>query len=425
MFTSKFTLNNLRTLRNYGLYVTGNTLDPIFSKGWIKTKPNILIKNNKCYFDYSHAFNTSDLIYLNQTFSKIGVGATFYMESSSYYDEEKDILKNLGGTFCVTALLNEDRVIVADISSGMCGSSNYDYFEKNNFTSTPQFKFENYASFTGYYLVNSLSQTSPTTFESMGILGEAFGYEEYIDLTAGICENSERIKVLGSTVLKDSQEILYFSSGGTFQDMGNTLCSVNLYIRGDPDLLQSPKNTSVTGIYTVSNDISNAILYCFENQTLNQSILRRASLDTPFTGSFLNCKNCAELIYGLANTMTFDSVGYAFDNLIFLYVINGSSVNASSALTGSFVTNSTGTVRVTSSINKIIKIDISHPTLIDYDLTIYSDANRTTLVAENTFMKYGTLGYNNSFAIIKNYQSNSQLYCTLQGPSTIYFTIQV
>ena len=40
---SAYTLNKVRTLKNYGLYVTGLTVDPIFKYGILNSKPNILI----------------------------------------------------------------------------------------------------------------------------------------------------------------------------------------------------------------------------------------------------------------------------------------------------------------------------------------------------------------------------------------------
>lgn len=426
MSFSKFTLNNIRSLTNYGLYVSGNTTDPIFSKGWLKTSPNILVKGSSCYIDYSHAFDASDIIYFNQTFKKLGVGATFYMAPSEYYDAEKNILKNLGGTFSVSRLINGNRIIVANIVSGLCGATAYDYFSKENFNSTPQYTFQNTASFTGYYLINSMPSLSSITFHSMGILGSALGYEEYISMSSGICQNSERIEILGSSQFKDGQEILYFLNGGTYQDMGNTKCSVDLYLRGNPELIKAPRSTSVTGIYVVSSLLNNTISYCFENQTLNQATLRKESLEpSTYTAQFLNCESCMDLVYGDANTILFEKIGDLFDSLLFLYVIDGANVNLSTALVGSFVANSTTVVRVPLSSNKTIKIDLSHPTLIDYDLTIYTDPARKTVLNPGIFRKYGVIGYNNSYGMIRSYPTNTSLYCTLQGPSTIYFTLQV
>lgn len=426
MALSKFTLNNVRSLTNYGLYVSGNTTDPIFEKGWLQTKPNILIKGNSCYIDYCHAFNVSDLVYLNQTFSKLGVGATFYLKPSEYYDAEKNVLKNLGGTMSVDALLNDNRLIVANIISGMTGEQEYNYFVKENFNSTPQYKFQNSASFTGYYLINSLPELSKATFKSMGILGSNFGYEEYVALSSGICQNSERIPVFGSAELKDTQEILYFLSGGTFQNMSNTLTSVDLFLRGDPESLKAPIKSTVTGIYTVSSISNNTLLYCFENQTLNQANLRRESLDsTAAFGDFMNCESCKDLVYGSANTMTFADVGDAFGVLIFLYITDAATVSALPSPSGSFLVGSSTAIRVPITNTKTIKIDLSHPSLIDYDLDIYTDPSRETILGGINFMKYGVIGYNNSYGIVKNYVANTTLYCTLQGISTINFTIEV
>jgi hypothetical protein len=426
MSATKFTLNKLRSVINYGLYVSGNTTDPIFSKGWIKTRPNILIKGSSCYIDYSHAFNTSDLMYFNQTFKKLGVGATFYMTPSEYYDAEKNILKNLGGTFSVNKIFYGTNIIVADIISGISGSDSYDYFTKENFNTTPQFIFQNAASFTGYYLINSLPNLALSTFKSSGVLGNAFDQEEYLSLSAGICENGERIQILGCSEFKDGQEILYFLNGGTFQDMGLTKCNVDFYLRGNPESLKAPITTSVTGIYVISDLINNSMRYCFENQSLNQATLRTENLNRLlYSGQFWNCKSCMDLVYGEASPQSFAVVGDLFDSLISLSIVDGATANVSSALTGSFVVNSTTIIRIPTLTNKTLKIDLSHPTLIDYDLTIYTDSNRKTLISSSSFQKYGVIGYNNSFGIIKNILTSNTLYCVLQGPSTIFFQIGV
>jgi hypothetical protein len=132
-----------------------------------------------------------------------------------------------------------------------------------------------------------------------------------------------------------------------------------------------------------------------------------------------------DLVYGEASPQSFAVVGDLFDSLISLSIVDGATANVSSALTGSFVVNSTTIIRIPTLTNKTLKIDLSHPTLIDYDLTIYTDSNRKTLISSSSFQKYGVIGYNNSFGIIKNILTSNTLYCVLQGPSTIFFQIGV
>jgi hypothetical protein len=66
--SSPFTLNTVRSYKNYGLIIQGNTYDPIWSKGWLLSSPNISIQGTTCYIDYSQSFDTSDRIYLKRTF---------------------------------------------------------------------------------------------------------------------------------------------------------------------------------------------------------------------------------------------------------------------------------------------------------------------------------------------------------------------
>ena len=70
------TLNLVRSYKNYGISVYGNTYDPIFAKGWLNSSPNVLIQGNTCYLDYSHTYNTSDRTFLKKTFGVVPTGTT-------------------------------------------------------------------------------------------------------------------------------------------------------------------------------------------------------------------------------------------------------------------------------------------------------------------------------------------------------------
>jgi hypothetical protein len=91
-YNSPYVLNSVRSLKNYGLYITGSTVDPIWSKGFLNSKPNFSIQGSTCYIDYSHVSDISDKIYFKRTFSIFGSsGETFAFSSSRYYDENANI----------------------------------------------------------------------------------------------------------------------------------------------------------------------------------------------------------------------------------------------------------------------------------------------------------------------------------------------
>ena len=120
-----YVLNATKTLSNYGLIIKGSTYDPIFSQGYINSKPNISIIGSSCFIDYSQSFNISDLTYLKKVFNSTPVGTTFALSQGDYYDQELDYTVNLDGVFSFESLKNNDKLIIGGISSGFTYTSNY------------------------------------------------------------------------------------------------------------------------------------------------------------------------------------------------------------------------------------------------------------------------------------------------------------
>lgn len=423
---SPYTLNSVRTMTNYGLEVQGNTVDPIFTKGFLNTKPNVLINGSTCVIDYSNAFDVSDRLYLTKTFGSLTAGNTFTFNATEYYDESNDLLTSLYGTCIFSSSLNNNSIIIATRSSGLTASSIYNYYSKDNFTEVPQYTFNSTGATVGCFLVNNLPNLAQTTFKSMGIIGSAFGFEEYIEIIGGTADNSDRIPIYGTATLIDSQEILYFASGGTTQNLFNTATQLNLYLRGMPTLLVAPYNSNITGIFTVSGITNGNLISCYENQSLNEAILRKSKLTAEYFGSYINCKSCLDYVYGETIGTPYYIALPAFDNLMYLQIADTTTptVSTVTALYGQFTTVSTLSINTQTSINTTLKIDLSHPTLAGYDLEFYSDAARTMPIG-SFFEVYGDLGYNGAFGMVINYQTPSNLYGVLSGPQTLYFTVNV
>jgi hypothetical protein len=427
---STSSLNQVKTMSNYGFYVSGNTLDPIFAKGKIESKPSISFYGSSLYIDYSNTSNISDLVYLKKTFGSFTAGVTFYIPPVQYYDGNNNIQTTIGGTAYFNKLINGDRVVVANIISGFTTPTNYSFFEKNNFIKNIEYNFSTSQSLTGYFLVNSMPSMSPNRFKGLGIIGSIFGFEEYISLDGGTAENADRLKVYGYCELKDGQEIIYFESGGTAQNLIETNSEISLYVRGDPDLITAPKYSSVPVVLILKVKNSGSVISCFENQSFNQAILRKNQFGAASYAYAIidNCASCIDANYSDPVNGYKNDIGEFFNSLIFIKLTNSSVAFATSAFSATLNVASNPNIIIGGANNSIIKIDISHPSLIGYDLLIYSEPTRKTLLNINQFEKFGKLGYINSFAILKNYITNSTLYCTLQNSQTsaeVQFTIKV
>jgi hypothetical protein len=425
-----YALNVVRTFINYGFYIQGATSsDPVFTKGWINSTPNILIKGNTCYIDYSHVYDVSDRVYLNRTFGSFtgGSGKTFYFSPTEYFDEETNSRYTVGGTCNFSQSLNQSRIIVATIGSGFTGNTNYNYYSKENFTSIPQYTFTDSGKTGYYYMINSMPELSPTGFINCGALGTAFDTEDYVQISGGTAENYGRIPIYGSTRLKDGQEIMYFTSGGTTQDFITTPTTVRIYLRGEPSLASYETSEIVTGILTINDGYGN-IVDCYENQNGNQSIFRKAAVSSTRNANYFLCKSCPDLIYGNNLTVPSGPILSEFGNVLFLYIkvsqfgnttnyiLNSQSSSSRVATTSQTEFNLTNTP-------SNLKIDFSHPSLIGYSFSGFTDPERT-ISADASIQIFGPLGYNTAYVFVTaNRLPTTTLYCSLKGPQTINFTI--
>lgn len=424
-----YVLNDVRSFSNYGLYIQGVTTDPVFSDGWIASKPNLTITGNTLFIDYSHVYDLSDTTYIKRTFAAFGnTGVTFYFIPSEYYDGLKEYRNTIGGTCYLADTLNNDKILVCTIGSGFTTDSNYLNYTKENFIEIPQYQFESTQSVTGYFLINSMPNLSLENFKSIGIIGNRYGFEEYITISGGTQENDGRIQLDSFVTLKDNREILYFLSGGTAQNFSDTLTTVSLSLRGDTDTLTAPRFSNLTGIFVTRYKSNNYIINCYENQSQNQAILRKQELPTisnEIYSTFENCDSCPDLIYGTSGTTTFDEIGEIFTNLIFLRILSNNLVSVTNATAGTIIQTSTATITVASRTENVIKIDLSHPSLLNYELSLYTDPAKTLPLTATQFTVYGRVGYNNSYAMVRNYVNGTILYGMLEGPNTINFTINV
>lgn len=437
MTTNPYALNRVRSLKNYGIYIAGAcTADPVFAKGWISVKPNVLVNGNTCYIDYSHVFDLSNRTYLKRTFGSFATnsGQTFYFSPTEYYDEVTKARYTVGGTCNFSQGLNDSRLIVATIASGFTSNTNYNYYTKENFTDFPQYTFTATGQTGYYYIINSLPELSKTNFINSGALGTGFGTEDYVELSGATGNNYGRLPIYGSSTLKDGQEIMYLSSGGQNQNFETTATTVNFYLRGEPSLATYTSSENINGIYVIS-DLNGNIVECFENQNGNQFIFRKEALSKNYISNYLMCKSCPEYIYGENLSLPISPVLSAFGNVLFLYIqttVVGGSVYyklysqslVNNSITSATASNGVGITNFTfSNSPSNVKVDLSHPSLIGYSLNAYTDEYRS-IPAINAIDIFGPLGYNTAYAYITRARlGNSVLYCTLTGPQNINFTL--
>ena len=427
------TLNLVRSYKNYGISIYGNTYDPVLTKGWINSAPNLLITGTTCYLDYSHTYNTSDRTFLKHTFGTIPVGTTFNVQLVNYYDNKTELRTTLSGSCRYKSSLNDNKIIVAEIISGLTPSTNYNFYSRENFLNPPQYTF----SYTGYtstnYVINSFPNINQTNFIKMGFVGNKYGFEEYVEIAGGTGLNFGKLKVDSVVALKDNEEILYLTGTAQNQNLISIPTEVNMYIRGasDVDEIQKPKN--LLGIYRIQ-DSNNNLINCFENQNEYQVFLRKQALGSTYAGYWSQCDTCPDMASGEDFIGDDYTSNLLFDNQVYLYIRTDTTTSFPDfvpfysyyALTQR---NFSGTPQNASTlsfaITTALKIDLSHASLQNWTFDIFADPSYTQRLTTSIF-KSGVPGYNNAFVLLqKNEKTPSRVYGRLSGPVNIPVTIEI
>ena len=426
-------LNKVRSYKNYGLIFQGNTYDPLFSKGWLLSAPSVSIQGSTCYIDYSQSYDSSDRTFLKRTFGTLSAGSTFYFQSTEYYDPITNTRGSIGGTCNFSSTLNNGKIIVSTIASGLTYSSTYNFYKKENFVTPVQYTFSTSGATSNNFILNTFPQTTYTTFKKMGFIGSQFGFQEYIDVSGTTGNNTGRIVVVGSAVLKDNQEILYLSSTLTDQSLISNASDLYMYIRGYSTVTEIEQPENIIGIYRI-HDTDNKLIDCYENQNYYQTYLRNQALGTTMSGYWVECETCPDSIYGSDVVSDGTPNNLLFDNNLFLFIEQVSTVFSSTyvpTLTYAAYTQRgySGTAqsasRLTFTISVGLKIDLSHASLQGWSFDVFTDVNCTNKLVNNIFIS-GQPGYDQSYVLIKNATDLPRtLYCKLNGPQSLTLIINV
>jgi hypothetical protein len=428
-----YTLNAVKSFENYGLSIHGSTVDPAFTKGFFSSSPNVSIVGNSCFIDYSNTTNLSDLSYIIKLFALAPSGTTYSLSSGDYNDELKGIRTDISGVFSKLNLVNDNKLIIGQIVSGLTNTSSYSYYDKNYFVSSPQYSTEYRGNTTSTnYILNNISSNVEKSFFNAGVIGNSFGKEEYVEINQSSLNNG-KLKINSVLKLKDNKEILYTENTLSNENLGATAAICTFYIRGNanPEILN--KSRKPLGCYVVFDSDGNQI-NCYENQNRLQAFLRAQNENPSYSSFWVPCLDCARLTDTALNAATSDK-SLIFDNIVFFYITEQTSFaldNSSQPYLEYIYTlysNASGnnnllpTSSITFNIDYGFKIDLSHPTLKQYNVNFYLDSEKTIPITEHIY-KIGLPGYDQASIIYqKTMTSPKVVYIELVGPST--FNVEV
>jgi hypothetical protein len=107
-----FFLTASQIIQNYGFEIAGSTYDPVFTKGYINSSPNISIAGSSCFIDYSECYDNSDRTTLVKMFQNTPVGTTFALSNGDYYDADVELRRDVSGVFSLQSLTGNNKLII-------------------------------------------------------------------------------------------------------------------------------------------------------------------------------------------------------------------------------------------------------------------------------------------------------------------------
>lgn len=419
-----YTLNPSQTVKNYGFEIIGSTFDPIFTKAFLQSKPHVSIIGTSCFIDYSDCYNTSDRISLIKLFKNTPAGTTFNFSEADYFDEEQNIIKSVDGIFSLNSLTGNNKLIIGNIISGFTYENNYKFYNKNNFTTVPQYASKYTGATSANYIINNLNNGQYKSLENKGFLGSLLNKEEYVEIST-TSTNTGKIPVDGFIKLKDTKEILYCGQTLTNENLLTQETTITHYLRGNANPEIISKSKKVVGCYIINDENGNQV-DCFEKQNEMQAFLRSQFQGSTYTTQWVICDSCSFIPPSTHDASNTDK-SYVFDALFFVSIVNDTDLNAQpiSTLLVNYPTSYTSVATSQFSIlsESGFKIDLSHPTLKGYIVKIYLDSGKTTLLEKDVFY-FGVPGFDQSSIICKvTTTSPKTFYFDFIGPTTHSLTI--
>ena len=421
-----FFLTASQIIQNYGFEIAGSTYDPVFTKGYINSSPNVSIAGSSCFIDYSECYDNSDRTTLVKMFQNTPAGTTFALSNGDYYDADVELRRDISGVFSLQTLTGDNKLIVGEIVSGFTYDNTYTYYIKNNFVKPPQYSTTYVGATNSNWIKNNLNDSKFKSVLNKGILGSVFSKQEYVEI-AGSTLNSGKLLVSGSLQLKDKKEIIYCGVTLTNENVSTSFKTITQFIRGNsnPDILA--KSTKTTGCYVVYNGDGNQV-NCFEKQNELQAFLRSQYEGATCSTQWIVCDSCSRLSDSSYNAASGDKT-FVFDAAIFAQINQSVDTNGNPTATLLLNYPTSNVLRASSAISIYMdngfKLDLSHPSLKGYAVFVYSEITKTNLVSNNLYY-LGTPGFDQASAIyVKQERSPRNLYIDFVGPVTLELNVQI
>jgi hypothetical protein len=189
----------------YGLefFDTQETLSG--AKKTITCPPDVTIKDNEIYFDYSSC-NDQDYQYIKTIFKDIAKNSSFTVSDAIYRDQYLGVDDiNLSATYTFVDFFEDKKIIKADVPTSLSPSDRINNYKKDNFVYVPQISVSSLANKTPKFgVVNYIGKNSVNSFTQL--YAEPGQRVEFI----GTLNNNKLFEISSFYTDNEEREILIF-----------------------------------------------------------------------------------------------------------------------------------------------------------------------------------------------------------------------
>lgn len=408
---NKASKNALYLVKSTNVFISefvGGTSDPCWTNGLMLGAPYIHKTGNSFFFDYSGVVNSSDLKFLKKFFGSLTGGSTFAIDSGTYYKESTGDRYDITGVYTIIGYTGPYNNYIRASGVSYSASLFNGVYENKQFSDIPQYS-TNKTGTASYYFVSKLNKADPLNLNYLGVYGYEYGYDEFIEVPESSLNNG-RYLIDNFVKLRDGSEVIYINKdvGLVSQSLYGTRATVNIYMRGVPDINTLAVPTTVKGIVRKIDESGN-IVAIFDNQNLRQRYCRSDNDDDHYYDWYgVNKTSNLENIY---NPYAYDGLSVTINYYSFVKIGSATVTLSEFTADGVFVdtvesnnvlivdgvqTTSVSYSDTTTLSNAVLKIDLSDASLYNSLVVPYIDAE-CTIPLTNSFYMIGIPGYAGAF----------------------------
>lgn len=432
--TNKFLTLVKSTFTNISDYV-GNTADPCLTKGLVESSPTIYKSGASFYFDYSTTTNGSDLKFLKKFFGVLTAGNTFTISGGTYYVEETGAQYNFAGTYTFygsTGFTNQYLNLGGVTYSPALIDGIY-----NNINFITPINYSAIKGTTAQYFISKFNVDNPNNIDSLGIYGNNYGFEEYLETSPGLTNNTRYL--IDTTIkLNDGSQIIYLNSSNTIVNESRYFVptTVSVYMRGVPDVNTLAAPTTLNGLIK-KIDSDGIVVSIYQNQNLRQKYCRNLNDDTYFYDWFGILKTST--LENVLNPLAYNGLSLSYNYYSYVkwgvsFIVNGISPSTGENLyrevlsifvDGTATNTANYAVSGANGIGTILKLDFSDASLFNTTIEPFLDANCSVRLNNHYYLN-GIPGFDgSSFIYFKDTNSPSTIYLKFTQQSSLILQIQI